>query len=189
VQTKRASSPAFAVAQASAQREIKENFMSDILRLFLALILLTLGLAAYFLVLNALFLSRITKAKSTIQAVPARSFGIGLVNFLFFFVIAAVLLSVAENTGPFIRGVLTIPALIILAFLIIVLSLGLAGMSNLVGERIFSDTSVWKQTLWGTVCLSLACALPFIGWFLLLPYVGFVGIGAVILGFFQRGNS
>lgn len=162
--------------------------MSDILRLFLALILLTVGLAAYFLVVNALFLPRITKAKSIIQSMPARSFGIGLVNFLFFFVVAAVLLSVAENAGPFIKGVLTIPALIILAFLTIMLSLGLAGMSNLMGERIFPDVTTWKQTFWGTICLSLACALPFVGWFLLLPYVGFVGIGAVILGFFQRDS-
>jgi hypothetical protein len=163
--------------------------MSDILRLILALILLTIGLAAFFLVLNALFSERVTKAKLVVQSMPARSFGIGLVNFVFFFVIAAVLLSVAENAGPFIRGILTIPALIILVFLVIVLSLGLAGMSNLLGERIFPDFSSWKQTFWGTVCLSLACALPFVGWFLLLPYVCFVGIGAVILGFFQRGNN
>lgn len=162
--------------------------MSDIFRLFLALTLLTILLAAFFLVMSALFLQRIAKTKSIIQSTPARSFGIGLVNFIFFFVIAAVLLSVAESAGPFIKGILTIPALIILAFLAIMLSLGLAGMSNLVGERIVPDTPGWKQTLWGTVCLSLACALPFVGWFLLLPYVGFVGIGAVILGFFQRNN-
>ena len=160
--------------------------MSDIVRLFLILLLLIAGLAAYFLVLNALFGSRVTRTRSIAQSMAGRSFGIGLVNFLFFTVIALVLLSIAENAGPFIRGVLTIPAIIILALLAIALSLGLAGMSNLIGERIFPDLPAWKQTLWGTVCLSLACAVPFIGWFLLLPYVGFVGIGAVILGFLQR---
>jgi hypothetical protein len=160
--------------------------MSDILRLFFAISLLTIGLAAYFLVANALFPQRIAKTKSMIQSMPARSFGIGLVNFVFFAVIAMVLFSIAENAGAFIKGILTIPAIIIFAFLTLVLSMGLAGMSNLVGGRIFPDLSTWKQTLWGTVCLSLACALPFVGWFLLLPYTGFVGIGAVILGFFQR---
>ena len=160
--------------------------MSDIIRLLLVVILLTIGLAAYFLVVNALFPQRIAKTKSMIQSMPARSFGIGVVNFVFFAVIALVLLSVAENAGPFIKGILTIPAVVILASLIIVLSMGLAGMSNFIGERIFPDLSIWKQTLWGTVCLSLACALPFVGWFLLFPYVGFAGIGAVILGYFQR---
>ena len=160
--------------------------MSDIIRLLLVVILLTIGLAAYFLVVSALFPQRIAKTKSMIQSVPARSFGIGVVNFVFFAVIAVVLFSMAENTGPFIKVLLTIPATIILACLGIVLSMGLAGMANSIDERIFPDLSMWKQTLWGTVCLSLACALPFVGWFLLFPYVGFAGIGAVILGYFQR---
>ena len=160
--------------------------MPDILRLLLIIILLVIGFVAYFLVANALFAGRIAKTKSVIQAMPARSFGIGLVNFVFFAVIALVLFSVAETAGPFIKGLLTIPAVVIILFLTIVLSLGLAGMVNLIGGRMFSDLSTWKQTLWGTVCLSLACVLPFVGWFLLFPYVGFVSIGAVILGFFQR---
>jgi len=160
--------------------------MSDIVRLILIIILLTIGLVAYFLVANALFPQRIAKTKAMIQSMSARSFGVGLVNFVFFAVIAIVLLAVAENTGAFLERILNIPAIIILAFLAIVLSFGLTGMSNLIGERILPDVSAWKQTLWGTVCLSLACALPFVGWFLLLPYAGFVGVGAVILGFFQR---
>ena len=163
--------------------------MSDIARLLVIIVLLLVGLSAYFLVLNALFAPRLTKTRMVAQSMPARSFGIGLVNFLFFAVIAIVLLSVAENAGPFIKGVLSIPALVILAFLAIVLSFGLAGMSNLIGERIFPDLPSWKQTLWGTVCLSLACMLPFVGWFLLLPYVGLIGFGAVILGFLQREKS
>ena len=160
--------------------------MSDILRLLIVIILLTIGLVAYFLVLNALIAPRIERTKSVEQTMPARSAGIGLVNFVFFAVIATVLLSMAETTGPVIRGILTIPAVIILAALAFVLSLGLVATSNLIGERLFPNFAAWKQTLWGTVCLSLACALPFVGWFLLLPYIVCVGIGAVILGFLQR---
>jgi hypothetical protein len=163
--------------------------MSDIIRLFLIIILLIVGFVSYFLVISALFEARLTRTKSIARSMPGRSFGVGLVNFVFFAVIALVLFSVAENTGPFIRGLLTIPATIILVLLTIALSLGLAGMSGLIGERIFSNLPAWKQMLWGTVCLSLACALPFVGWFLLLPYSGFVGIGAVILGFLQSRTA
>ncbi len=163
--------------------------MSDIVRLLLILILMVAGLAAYFLVVNALFAVRVARTKSIAQSTVTRSFGIGFVNFVFFAVIALVLFSIAETAGPVLRGILTIPGLLILALLAIGLSLGLAGIAALIGERIFPDLSAWKQTLWGTVCLSLACALPFVGWFLLLPYVGFVGIGAVILGFLQRENA
>ena len=111
-----------------------------------------------------------------------------LINFLFFGVIALVLLSVAENAGGFVKGILTIPALLILAFLSVLLSLGLTSMVNVLGERLFSDLPTWKRNIWSTVILCFACALPFVGWFLLLPYVGFVGIGASILGFFQRNS-
>ena len=164
--------------------------MLEIVRLFLITLLLIAGLVAYFLVLSALFAPRLMRTTSIAQSVPARSLGLGFVNFSFFAVIALVLLSIAENAGPFVRGILTIPPLIILAALAVGLSLGLAAMSNLIGERIFPDLPAWKQILWGTVCLSLACALPFVGWFLLLPYVGLVGIGAVILGFMpNRGTS
>ena len=160
--------------------------MSDILRPFLVIVLLTLGLVAYFLVAGALFPQRVAKTRSLINSAPARSFGVGLVNFVFFTVIALVLFSLAENAGPFIKGLLTIPALLITAFLLIMLSFGLTATAGLLGERIFPDLPAWKQSVWGTVCLGFACAMPFAGWFLLLPYAGFIGVGAFILGFFQR---
>jgi hypothetical protein len=160
--------------------------MSDILRMFTVIVFLTIGLVAYFLVAGALFPARIAKTRLLINSAPGRSFGVGLVNIVFFMVIVLVLVSLAENAGPFIKGLLTIPALLITAFLLIMLSFGLAGTANLLGERIFPDLPAWKQTVWGTVCLSFACAVPFVGWFLLLPYTGFIGVGAFILGFFQR---
>lgn len=160
--------------------------MFDILRLLFVIVLLTIGLAAYFLVVVALFPQRVAAPKAILQSMPARAFGLGLVNFVFFAVIAMALLAAAENAGPFIKGILTIPALIILTFLAVILSFGLAAACGLIGERILPDATAWKQTLWGTVCLTLACAVPFVGWFLLLPYMSFVGVGAVILGFFHR---
>ena len=163
--------------------------MTDILRLSFIIILLTIALAAYFLVIGALFANRAAKTQRLITAMSGRSFGVGLVNFAFFGVIALVLFSVAGSAGDFIRFILTVPALLITAVLAIILSFGLAGTSNLLGERIFPDQPSWKQTAWGTVILSFACALPIVGWFLLFPYVGFVGIGAFILGLFQRESN
>jgi len=160
--------------------------MSEIIRLFVVIVFLTIGLAAHFLVIAALFPARTAKTRRLLSSAPGRSFGVGLVNFVFFAVVALVLFSLAENTGPFIRGVLTIPALVITAFLLIMLAFGLNAAAGLVGERIFPELPSWKQSLWGTVCLSLGCAVPFAGWFLLLPYAGFIGVGAFILGFFQR---
>lgn len=164
--------------------------MSEPLRLFFVILLLTVGLIAYFLVANALFPRRVARTKSAIQSMPGRSLGIGLVNVVFFAAIALMLFSLGDNAEHgFVKAILVIPALLITAFLAVMLSFGLAGMTNILGERIFSDLPTWKQTASGTACLSFACALPFVGWFLLLPYVGFVGVGAVILGLFQREKN
>lgn len=161
--------------------------MSDILRIFVIVLLLTVSLAAYFLVANALFPQRVAKTKAMIESMPGRSFGIGLVNFSFFFVIAFALISFAENIGNgFFKTIVTIPALIIILLLVIVLSFSLTSMSNLIGGKFLPDGAGWKQSFWGTTILCFACALPFAGWFLLFPYIGFVGFGAFILALFQR---
>ena len=163
--------------------------MTDILRLFFIIILLTIALTAYFLVLGVLFTNRAAKTQRVLTAMPGRSFGVGLVNFLFFGVIALVLFSLSDKAGSVVKIILTIPALLITAVLALMLSFGLVGIVNLLGERIFPDTSSWKQTVFGSIILSFACALPFVGWFLLFPYVGFTGIGAFILGLFQRETT
>jgi hypothetical protein len=160
--------------------------MNEIVRVTLWIVLLIAGLAGYFLVLEALFASRVAKTRALIASAPGRSFGIGAVNFVFFSVIAFILFSVSDDAGGALKAVLTIPALLITAALVAGLSFGLAGMVELVGERVLPEASAMKRRVWGTACLGLACALPFAGWFLMLPYVGLTGIGAFILGFFQR---
>jgi len=160
--------------------------MTDILRLFFIIILLTIGLAAYFLVIGALFTNRVTRAQLVIDRMPARAIGVGVVNFLFFGVIAVILLSVAENANGAIKAILTLPALLITLVLAITLSFGLAGVVNALGERILPEHSPLKKSIGGSVLLSFACALPFVGWFLLLPYTALLGFGAVIISLFQR---
>jgi len=162
--------------------------MTDILRLILIIILLTIGLAAYFLVVGALFTNRVARTQRAIDQMPRRSFWVGLVNFLFFGVILIILLILTNgNRVPdVLRVILYIPTFILVATLAGILSLGLSGMINILGERIFPELNTIKRSVWGSVILSFACALPFAGWFLLLPYAGLTGFGAVILGFFQR---
>ena len=163
--------------------------MADILRLLLILLLLTISLSAFFLVVGALFPSRVTRTKSIVNLSPGRSFALGMVNFMFFGLIAVVLFSIAENSVGFFKGLLVIPALLITILLTILLSIGLTAVVSELGERLFPDTPMWRRSLWSAVLLCIACALPFVGWFLLLPYVGLVGIGATIQGFVQRPTS
>jgi hypothetical protein len=163
--------------------------MNDIVRAFLWIVLLLAGLAGYFVVLEALFAKRVARTRALAASAPGRSFGIGAVNFVFFSVIAVILFSASDGASGVLRALLTFPALLIVAVLATALSFGLAAVAVLVGERALPEATALKRSIWGTVFLGLACALPLAGWFLLLPYAGLTGIGAFILGFFQRESS
>lgn len=161
--------------------------MTDILRIAFVLLLLSIAFACYFLVVSALFSTRVEKTLRVAKQMPGRSLGIGFVNFLFFGAIAVALFAVAEGVGSgFIRFITLVPALAIAAVLVVLLSLGLSAMVTVLGERIFPAFPAWRKSFWGTVVLAFASAIPTVGWFLLLPYVALTGFGAVILGFFQR---
>jgi hypothetical protein len=163
--------------------------MTEILRVTLLVTLLAIAFACYFLVVSAFFNKRVLKTLNVAKQLPARSLGIGFVNFLFFGTIAVVLFAVAEGVGnDAIKLIVLIPSLLIATVLVIFLSLGLSAMVSILGERVFPDLSSWQKSFWGTVILAFASAIPTVGWFLLFPYVALTGFGAVILGFFQKGE-
>jgi hypothetical protein len=164
--------------------------MTEILRVTLVAILLTIGFACYFLVVSALFSNRVARTIKVVKQMPGRSLGIGFVNFVFFATITIALFAVAEEfqesgrTVPY--AILMIPTLLLAAILVVFLTLGLSAMIDILGERIFPEKSGWQKTVWGTVILAFGSAIPTVGWFLLFPYVAIMGFGAVIFGFFQR---
>jgi len=159
--------------------------MNELIPLLATLVLLVLLLVPFFIVIGALFPQRVLKTQANIDLMPGRAFTVGLVNFLFFFAIALVLFILADKTDGLLKGLLTIPALLIAGLLSIGLCLGLAGVVNLVGERVAPGQSAWQRSLWGTLLLGLACVVPLVGWFLVLPYAGWVGIGGLVIGLFQ----
>lgn len=163
--------------------------MNDFYRVILWLAALISGLIGYFVVLGALFSKQSSKTQAAIVSMPNRALGIGAVNFIFFSVIAIILFSISQGTDGLLQVILTILAVLITAALVIALSFGLAGVANVIGERALPEASPLKRGVWGTVFLSLACALPLVGWFLMFPYVGLVGIGAFIIGYFQRQSN
>lgn len=161
--------------------------MTEILRITLLVTLLAVAFACYFLVVSAFFNKRVLKTLNAAKQLPARSLGIGFVNFLFFGTIAVVLFAIAEGVdNEAVKLIVLIPSLLLAAVLVIFLSLGLSAMVSILGERVFPDLSTWQKSFWGTVILAFASAIPTVGWFLLLPFVALTGFGAVILGFFQR---
>ena len=162
--------------------------MDQLIRFLVVFILLVPALFGFFIVINVLFPKRVTKTLTVLHHTPARVFWIGLVNIVFLLPISMLLFSLADiTTGP-LKWIITLPALFFLAVLLGLASFGLSSVVNMVGERVTPEQSLLKRTFWSTLLLCLASALPLVGWFLLLPYLLAIGIGGVILGFFQKDS-
>lgn len=159
--------------------------MKEILDVVLVFLLLTLLLIPFFIVVGTLFPKRVVKTGTILNLMPGRAFAVGLVNVVFFLAVGLVFLTVADHVSDLLKTILMLPALIIFTVLAITLSFGLTGLVQLIGERIAPGQSVWRRTLWGTLLLGIGCAVPWVGWFLLLPYAACLGIGAFITSFFQ----
>jgi len=157
--------------------------MDELLRAFLAILLGNFLLIPLVLSIAALFPRRVARTHAVADSLPGRAFAVGLINFLFFGAIALGFSALADVLD---LELIRLPALLVVGVLTIALSYGLTAMAQLTGERLRPQDSALRRILWGTLALSLGSTFPFVGWFLLLPYVGLLGLGAFILSFFVR---
>ena len=145
----------------------------------IAVLVLTVCLAALFTSVAALFPVTVEITRRAVDDHPGRTFALGLVNVLFLGGISAALFSAG---GPVLKFI----GLITFSAGVIGLTFGLAAVSGLAGERISPHRSGLGRMILGTVVLSLGSATPFVGWFGLIPYVACLGLGGFVLGLFRR---
>jgi len=155
----------------------------DLLRLGALLLYGSLALVAFFLVLAALFPRRIGRTQAIAEGLPGRSFVVGLVNLIFGMAVVLALLALAQWTHIQLLGV---PALALLALIVVAVVFGLGGLVQLIGTRMLPEQPGPRRTAAATLALGWACTLPFIGWFGLLPFAAALGMGAFILTFFTQ---
>lgn len=134
------------------------------------------GLAA---ALNLLLPGPTGKAYERLAYTPVKSFVVGLFVGGLFLLPAGVL--IGAGPGP-VKAI---------GFLIGLVggglaTIGAAGMARLLGERIAGlnqgDMPTLGQIVRGAVVYELACLVPAIGWFLFLPIVWFMLMGAAAFG-------
>jgi hypothetical protein len=143
---------------------------------FLALVALLFGLFAS---AGALFPRAVWLAQRAAEESPGRSLLIGAVNTGFLLAIALALFASRGPILTFLGGMLSAAGLA-------GLSVGLTGVVMMVGQRLTRQASGLSEILAGTAVLSLAAAVPFFGWFVVLPGLVFLGLGGFILGWFRR---
>jgi hypothetical protein len=153
----------------------------DLPRLTFGLIYGSLALVAFFAVIAALFPRRTGQTQAILVAMPGRSFVVGLVNLIFGGAVVLALLALAQWTHIQLLGV---PALVVLAALVIAVAFGLAGLLQMLGARMLPQWPALQRSAAATLALGWACSLPFVGWFILLPFAAALGLGGFILTLF-----
>jgi hypothetical protein len=149
--------------------------MADVF-MYLFLILGALIIAvSYWLLAEALFGRIVRRARDLYATRPIRVIIVGAVTG-----IPATFLGIAlaSNGAAASIGIPLLSATVLSGLF------GSAGLARLVGEGLPSERDArepWRAVLRGGSVLSIACVLPFAGWFVLIPVILGSGLGALIL--------
>ena len=155
--------------------------MAEGLQLIILLFFSWGTLAALLVLLPALLPERVARTQQIAQNSPGRSFVIGLVNFLFFGTVGLIF-----SQGAEIGGLL---ALLILLALLAVTAVGLAGINQIVRERLYPGQERVRVGLKTAVLLIAAGSLPLLGWFVFAPILLLIGLGAGNISLVRRKRT
>jgi len=156
------------------------------------LLLVPLGgatIIALFGALSLLIPMPIEKIRSNLENVLGRSLLLGVVNFIFFALLAMGLGWLAQNSGDVLGGILIFLAVVIVFGFVIFATLGLASFANLLGDLIGGGKTPFVANLRGGALLLLAGLAPYVGWFIFAPLALWAGFGAAISAFFRKEKN
>ncbi|RMG97964.1 MAG: hypothetical protein D6706_07840 [Chloroflexi bacterium] len=159
--------------------------MADVYTVVYTLVGILLSLPALLVALNLLLPNLTGRVHIRLSQTPGRSFFLGIPITAAFLLWIAITLNV--NNGV-VKGMGFIGALVGMGLG----TLGAAGMSRLLGERlqrISGPTSELSGLVRGALVYEFACLFPIVGWFLFVPLVGIMVMGAAVfalLGWLPR---
>jgi len=138
-------------------------------------------LVASFIFFRGLFPAKVSKIQATLEDNWKRSFWLGLVNTILITIFVVGFGSLGNGSPLF-----YIPAFAMYGAFLIGLLFGLSAFVQILGERLFADLSPVKRDVKAGAVFVLTSLLPFVGWFLLFPYVISLSVGAVVITIFQE---
>lgn len=137
---------------------------------------------AMYLTFGFLFRRKSVTAQAIVERGPGTAVYVGLVTVLLMTVIG---LAIYALPNPITKVV----GLTILMTMLGLAGLGGSGIARLISERIRNedpDVKALPAMVRGSLYLTLACLLPLLGWFLIVPGLLVVGAGAGVQAIFMR---
>ncbi len=153
--------------------------MADVLKYFLLIVGVMLVFISYWVVAEALFPRFVTRSRERFNR-PVKLTFLGLLVMVP--VIAFGLFVQSKANNPAVKAV----GFLIAGLPVIIGLIGSAGFAQKVGLGLPSPVDAsqpWRRVLRGGAVLALTFLLPFVGWFLILPWTLISGFGAAITSF------
>lgn len=124
----------------------------------------------------------VARAQQRVMCSPWKSFALGVVT-LVVVAIPIALLNAAAGPLQFI-GIVSV------FVLLTIVSIGAAGVAALMGERLRAqgvNATTPGGLLRGAIALEFAMGFPLVGWFIVLPLVAIVSLGAAVFALLRWG--
>jgi hypothetical protein len=153
----------------------------DTLSIILISILALITLLASLIFIRGLFPTRVNKIQDNLESNWKRSFWLGLMNTVLITIFVFGFGSLGNGSPIF-----YIPAFVIYGAFLVGLLFGLSAFVQILGQKIFPDLDPVKRDVRAGSVFLLTSLLPFVGWFLLFPYVISLSVGAVVITLFQN---
>ena len=160
--------------------------MDRIVDITLVALISGIALIALLGAVAVLFPRPVEKTRDILTASFGKSFLLGLVNFLFFGALVALLARFGQRANGVLAAVLILLALILAIALTVFSLLGLSALTSLAGERIGEGTTSFRRHLRGSLLIVLAGLTPYIGWFAFTPLALITSLGAGIQAWFRK---
>lgn len=150
--------------------------MADVFKILFLILGLLMCSVSYWLMFSALFAPAVSRAQQALAARPVRVFLIGALSGVPLVLIGIAL--TANGAGPI--------KMVGVAFLMLLTTAALFGstaLARMVGQGLGNPQAPKPNgtlILRGGAVVSIACVLPLVGWFLLLPVVLLSGFGAAV---------
>jgi hypothetical protein len=159
--------------------------MADVLLWALVLLASYLIIVCYWMLASSLFPEHISRCRDRYVNSPVKASITGILTFVPLVILSGI---VGKAPHPAIRVV----ALVMGLSCILVALFGSAGLARRVGEGLASQRDVrepWRRTWRGGLVLAITFYLPFVGWFLMLPWTLISGFGAFVLSLPRRERA
>ena len=160
--------------------------MADVLKIVFIILGIQLVFIGYWLAAVALFPRMVERSRGQYQLHFVKITLVGAIVMVPLVAIGLLTLNKAPNPIGKLLGAAAI------AIPLLVALLGSAGLSQRIGEGLPStldEAQPWRRVLRGGVVLVMTFLLPFVGWFLVIPWTLISGLGALLFTIPRTANK